>query len=44
MQMSVFPSSGGLAPVAPMLFPLQLTLTYPKTGCGFQMFPGESSE
>jgi hypothetical protein len=44
MQMVVLPSSGGFAPVAPMLFPSQLTLSFPVTACFFTVFPGVSSE
>jgi len=43
MQMVVFASSGGFAPVAPMLFTSQLTLPFLVTGCCLGIFPGVSS-
>jgi hypothetical protein len=39
MQMVVLPSSGGFAPVAPMLFTSQLTLSFLVTACSLAMFP-----
>jgi hypothetical protein len=42
--MMVFANSGGFAPVAPMLFTSQLTLSFLVTGCCSGMFPGVSSE
>ena len=44
MQMVVLPSSGGFAPVAPMLFTSQLTLSFFMTGCCLGMFPGVCSK
>jgi hypothetical protein len=43
MQMVALPSSGGFAPVAPMLFTSQLTLSSLVTGCFLAMFPCDSS-
>jgi len=44
MQMLVLPSSGGFAPVAPMLFTSQLTLAFLAIGSHLKMFSGVSSE
>jgi len=44
MQMVVLQSSGGFAPVAPMLFTSQLALPFLVTACSLTMVPGVSSE
>jgi hypothetical protein len=44
MQMVVLPDSGGFAPVAPMLFTSQLTLSFLVTAFYLTMFPGVSSK